>query len=113
MHKIWLESLYLQYKSVIITTLSGIAYIYELVNIKAEAFVERVQSHPNFGLMFAAVLLAVWLTGLLRRWQWACHWQSNSKLWVFDGCKPELRRRIQIVIVMMAMICCIFMLFIR
>ena len=27
------------------------------------------------------------------------HWQFNSKLWLFDDCKPETRRRVQIVLV--------------
>ncbi len=44
-------------------------------------------------------VVPIWLAGLLFRWKWACHWQFNSKLWLFDDCKPETRRRVQIVLV--------------
>ncbi|MBS4826992.1 MAG: immunity 17 family protein [Bacteroides sp.] len=40
-----------------------------------------------------------WLAGLLFRWKWACEWQFHGKLWFFDDCKPETRRRIKIVLV--------------
>ena len=69
--------------------------IYEAMNSKAESFFEWAQANPKYGLLFTAGLLAFWLTGLLLRWKWACHWQFNGKLWLFDGCKPETRRRIQ------------------
>ena len=81
--------------------------IYEAINSKAESFFEWAQAHPGCGLLFAAVLLAVWLTGLLFRWQWACHWQFHSKLWIFDDCKSETRRQIQIVLIGVALICCL------
>ena len=61
--------------------------IYEAMNSKAEAFFEWLQAHPKYGLLFGV------------RWKWACHWQFNSKLWLFDDCKPETRRRVQIVLV--------------
>lgn len=54
--------------------------IYEAMNSKAESFFEWAQSHPKYGLLFAAALLALWLAGLLLRWKWACHWQFNSSL---------------------------------
>lgn len=73
--------------------------IYEAMNSKAEAFFEWLQAHPKYGLLFGVGLLALWLAGLLFRWKWACHWQFNSKLWLFDDCKPETRRRVQIVLV--------------
>ena len=81
----------------------GITDIYEALNRKAEEFFEWTQAHPGYGLLFAATLLALWLTGLLLRWKWACHWQFNSKLWLFDDCKPETRRRIQIILVSVAL----------
>ena len=73
--------------------------IYEAMNSKAETFFEWLQAHPQYGLLFGVGLLALWLAGLLFRWKWACHWQFNSKLWLFDDCKPETRRRVQIVLV--------------
>ena len=76
-----------------------VADIYEAMNSKAEAFFEWLQAHPKYGLLFGVGLLALWLAGLLFRWKWACHWQFNSKLWLFDDCKPETRRRVQIVLV--------------
>lgn len=39
--------------------------IYEAMNGKADRFFEWAQANPKFGLLFAAVLLAFWLTGLL------------------------------------------------
>ena len=85
--------------------------IYEAMNSKAESFFEWAQANPKCGLLFAAGLLAFWLTGLLLRWKWACHWQFNGKLWLFDGCKPETRRRIQIVLVGVALVACLTMFF--
>ena len=73
--------------------------IYEAMNSKAEAFFEWLQALPNNGLLFGVVLGALWLAGLLVRWKLACHWQFNSKLWLVDDCKPETRRRVQIVLV--------------
>ena len=63
--------------------------IYEAMNSRAEAFFEWTQAHPGYGLLFAAALLALWLTGLLLRWKWAC----------------------QIVLVGMALIACLTMMF--
>ena len=71
--------------------------IYEAMNSKAEAFFEWLQAHPKYGLLF--------------RWKWACHWQFNSKLWLFDDCKPETRRKVQMVLVGMAIIACLTMFF--
>lgn len=85
--------------------------IYEGINGKAEAFSEWMQAHPECGLLFAAGLLALWLVGLLLRWEWACRWQFGGKLWMFDGCKPETRRRIQIVLVGVALAACLLMYF--
>ncbi|WP_288156384.1 MULTISPECIES: Imm17 family immunity protein [Bacteroidaceae] len=81
----------------------GITDIYEALNRKAEEFFEWAQAHPQFALLIAAALLGLWLIGLLFRWKWACHWQFNSKLWLFDDCKPETRRRIQIILVSVAL----------
>lgn len=78
--------------------------IYEAINGKADRFFEWAQANPKFGLLFASFLLAFWLTGLLLRWKWACHWQFWGKLWFFDDCKPETRRRIQIALVGVALI---------
>lgn len=87
--------------------------IYETLNGKAESFFEWAQANPKFGLLFAALLLALWLMGLLLRWKWACQWQFWGKLWFFDDCKPETRRRIQIVLIGMALIACLTMFFVR
>lgn len=81
--------------------------IYEAMNSKAESIFEWAQARPKYSLLFAAELLTLWLAGLLLRWKWACHWQFNSKLWFFDNCKPEMRRRIQIVLVSLALIACL------
>lgn len=81
--------------------------IFQFMNEKAEAFFEWAQANPKFGLLIVAVLLAVWLTGLLFRWKWACHWQNHSKMWIFDDCKPETKRRIQILLVSVAIACCL------
>lgn len=81
--------------------------IFQFMSEKAEAFFEWAQAHPKFGLLIVAVLLAVWLTGLLFRWKWACHWQNHGKMWIFDDCKPETKRRIQILLVSVAIACCL------
>lgn len=86
--------------------------IYEAMNSKAESFFEWVQANPKYGLLFVAGLFAFWLTGLLLRWEWACHWQFNGKLWLFDDCKPETRRRIQIVLVSVALVTSLIMAFV-
>lgn len=82
----------------------GITDIYEVMNRKAEAFFEWVQAQPQFAMLIVAALLALWLVGLLLRWKWACHWQFGGKLWIFDNCKPETRRRVQVVLVGLALI---------
>lgn len=92
--------------------MSGITEIWEAMNSKAESFFEWVQAHPKYGLLFAVGLLVLWLIGLLRRWRWACHWQFHGKLWMFDGCSPETRRRVQIVLVSIAIIGCLTMFFV-
>ena len=71
----------------------NITDIYEAINSKAESFFEWAQAHPKIGLLIAAALLALWFVGILLRWKWACHWQFGGKLWLFDDCKPETRRR--------------------
>lgn len=83
--------------------------IYEAMNSMVESFFEWAQSDPKYGLLFAAGLLALWLVGLLLRWKWACHWQFYGKLWMFDDCKPETRRRIQLVLVGVALTACLSM----
>lgn len=75
-----------------------ISEIWEAMNSKAESFFEWVQAYPKCGQLLAVGLLVLWLIGLLRRWRWACHWQFHGKLWMFDDCSPETRRRVQIVI---------------
>lgn len=86
--------------------------MYEVINNKVGSFFEWVQAHPKYGLLFAFGLLALWLAGLLLRWKWACHWQFNrSETWIFDDCTPETRRRIQIVLVSIAIIGCLTMFF--
>lgn len=86
--------------------------MYEVINNKVGSFFEWVQAHPKYGLLFAFGLLALWLAGLLLRWKWACHWQfSRSETWIFDDCTPETRRRIQIVLVSIAIIGCLTMFF--
>lgn len=86
--------------------------MYEVINNKVGSFFEWVQAHPKYGLLFAFGLLALWLAGLLLRWKWACHWQfSRSETWIFDDCTPETRRRIQIVLVSIALVACLTMFF--
>lgn len=92
--------------------MNGITEIWEAVNSKAGECFDRAQAHPKFGLLFVAVLLAFWLTGVLCRWKWACEWQYHGKLWLFDDCKPETKRRIYIVILSIALIAILTMFFI-
>jgi len=54
-------------------------------------------------------LLVLWLVGLLRRWKWACDWTPHGKLWMFDKCSDETRRRIQIVVAVLGMVGCVAM----
>lgn len=86
--------------------------IYEAISGKAESFFEWAQAHPKYGLLFAAILLAFWLTGVLCRWKWACEWQYHGKLWLFDDCKPETKRRIFIIILSIALIVSLTMFFV-
>lgn len=86
--------------------------IYEAMNGTADRFFGWAQSNPKFGLLLVAALLALWLTGLLLRWKWACHWQFGGKLWLFDDCKPETRRRVQIALVSVALAACLTMFFV-
>lgn len=86
--------------------------IYEAISGKAESFFEWAQAHPKYGLLFAAILLAFWLTGVLCRWKWACEWQYHGKLWLFDDCKPETKRRIFIIILSIALIASLTMFFV-
>lgn len=78
--------------------------IYEAMSDAADRFFGWAQSNPKFGLLLVAALLALWLTGLLFRWKWACHWQNHGKMWIFDDCKPETKRRIQIFFVTVALL---------
>ena len=84
--------------------MNGITGIGEAVNSKAGELFEWAQAYPKFGLMFVAALLLFWLTGLVLRWEWALHWQNNGKMWIFDDCKPETKRRIQIFLVIVALL---------
>lgn len=102
----------MHFQSAIFIGMNGITEIWEAVNSKAGEFFEWAQAHPKYGLLFAAMLLALWLIGLLLRWRWACHWQFHGKLWMFDGCSPETRRRVQIVLVSIAIIGCLTMFFV-
>lgn len=86
--------------------------IYEAISSKAESFFEWAQAHPKYGLLFAAILLAFWLIGVLCRWKWACEWQYHGKLWLFDDCKPETKRRIFIIILSIALIVSLTMFFV-
>ena len=85
-------------------TAMNITDIWVAMNSKAESFSEWVQTHPKIGLMICAALLFLLPAGLLLRWKWACAWQFHDKLWTFDDCKPETRRRILIVVVVVALI---------
>lgn len=106
----WAENIIFVFGILLIISMT-ITDIYEAMNGKAESFFEWAQAHPKYGLLFAAALLVLWLAGLLLRWKWACHWQFNSMLWFFDGCKPETRRKVQMVLVGMAIIACLTMFF--
>ena len=66
--------------------------IYEGINNSVGSYFEWAQAHPRHGLLVVAGLAAFWLVGLLRRWEWACRWQYYYKLWMFDACKPEMKR---------------------
>lgn len=90
----------------------NITDIWEAMNGKAESFFEWAQAHPEIGLLIAAALLALWLAGLLLRWKWALHWQFHGKFWMFDDCKPETRRRIQIFLVGLALVGSLTMFFV-
>jgi hypothetical protein len=94
----WAENIIFVFGILLIISMT-ITDIYEAMNGKAESFSEWAQAHPKYGLLFAAALLVLWLAGLLLRWKWACEWQFHGKLWFFDDCKPETRRRIKIVLV--------------
>ncbi|MDE6346245.1 MAG: hypothetical protein K2L55_06205 [Muribaculaceae bacterium] len=52
------------------------------------------------------------LIGLLLRRKWALNWQNNGRLWVFDDCKPETKRRILIIITSIALIACAIIFFV-
>ena len=92
--------------------MNGITEIWEAVSRKAGEYFEWAQAHPKFAYLFVAILLAFWLTGVLRRWKWAYEWLYHGKLWLFDGCKPETKRRIYIVILSIALIASLTMFFI-
>lgn len=95
--------LFLHSESRFMITAMNITDIWVAMNSNAESFSEWVQTHPKIGLLFAAGLLALWFTGILLRWKWACELQFHGKLWMFDDCKPETRRRIQIFVVGLAL----------
>lgn len=86
--------------------------ISDAVNDNVELFFEWMRSHPRYALLFVAALLVFWLIGMLLRWKWALHWQNNSKLWLFDDCNPETRRRIQIFLVSIALLADLLMFFV-
>ena len=67
--------------------------IYEGINNSVGSYFEWAQAHQRHGLLVVAGLDAFWLVGLLRRWEWACRWQYYYKLWMFDACKPETKRK--------------------
>lgn len=83
--------------------------ISDAVNGNVESFFEWMKSHPRYALLLVAALLILWLIGMLCRWKWALHWHNNSKLWFFDGCSPETRRRVQIALVSVALAACLTM----
>ena len=78
--------------------------ISDAVNGNLELFFEWMKSHPRYALLFVAALLIFWLIGMLCRWKWALHWHNNIKLWFFDDCSPETRRRVQIFLVSIALL---------
>lgn len=57
-------------------------------------------------ILLLYALLGIWLVGLLRRWKWACEWTRNGKMWIFDTCSEETRRRIQIGLLILALVGC-------
>lgn len=92
--------------------MSSITEIWEAVSQMAGDHFEWAQNNPKFGYLIIFALLSLWLTGLLLRWKWACHWQFWGKLWFFDDCNPETRRRIQIALVSMALAASLTMFFV-
>ncbi len=92
--------------------MNSLTEISDAVNGNVELFFERMRSHPRYTLLFVAALLMFWLIGILLRWKWALHWQNNGKLWFFDACSPETRRRIQIALVGVALAACLTMFFV-
>lgn len=92
--------------------MNSLTEISDAVNGNVELFFERMRSHPRYTLLFVAALLMFWLIGILLRWKWALHWQNNGKLWFFDDCNPETRRRIQIALVGVALAACLTMFFV-
>lgn len=100
------------YSMAIFGDMNGITEIWEAVSRKAGEHFEWAQAHPKFAYLFVTILLAFWLTGVLRRWKWACEWQYHGKLWLFDDCKPETKRRIYIIILSIALIVSLTMFFV-
>lgn len=100
------------YSMAIFGDMNGITEIWEAVSRKAGEHFEWAQAHPKFAYLFVTILLAFWLTGVLRRWKWACEWQYHGKLWLFDNCKPETKRRIYIIILSIALIVSLTMFFV-
>lgn len=92
--------------------MNSLTEISDAVNGNVESFFEWMRSHPRYALLFVAALLVFWLIGMLLRWKWALHWHNNSKLWFFDGCSPETRRRVQIALVGVALAACLTMFFV-
>lgn len=92
--------------------MNGLTEISDAVNGNVELIFGWMKSHPRYALLFVAALLIFWLIGILLRWEWALHWHNYSKLWFFDDCKPETRRRIQIALVGVALVGCLTMFFV-
>lgn len=86
--------------------------ISDAVNGNVELFFEWMKSHPRYALLFVVALLIFWLIGMLRRWKWALHWHNYSKLWFFDDCSPETRRRVHIFLVSTALLADLLMFFV-
>lgn len=86
--------------------------ISDVINGNVELIFEWMKSHPRYALLFVAVLLILWLIGMLCRWKWALHWHNNSKLWFFDDCSPETRYRVQILLVSIALLADLVMFFV-
>ena len=99
------------YSMAIFGDMNGITEIWEAVSRKVGEHFEWAQAHPKSAYLFVTILLAFWLTGVLRRWKWACEWQYHGKLWLFDDCKPETKRCLYIVILSIALIVSLTMLF--